>query len=142
MSNTLLEMQYRDGCNFKARSDVIFSGEPTPELLTRYLATLDGFGDEALVPEQVGLENPARHDDIFSSRFPDEEDDHGWVEAFDVEPTDRAPTDDRTFEAFVAECEAIAAGAGWDPMVGINAAGGWTDPETAARLRGGDLEDA
>jgi hypothetical protein len=135
--NTLINLLYRDGCNYKTGEDVIFAGAPTPELTARYEATLDGA--DAIVAEQVGLENPARNDELFDRRFPDEEDDHGWVEAGDIEPTDHDPTDPRTFEQFVIECETIAAGDGWDPMVCINAAGGWTDPEEAAAHRNGDI---
>lgn len=137
--STLVPLMYRDACNYKTYTDVIFQGSPTPELLERLraVATADGADDCCIVAEQVGLENPARSDDTFGRRFPDEEDDHGYVEVLidDVKAVTRLASDGRTFEQFVEECERVAA-EGWDPMACITASGGWTDPELAARLRG------
>lgn len=134
--NTKVTFLYRDACNYKTASEAIFAGEPTDELRQRFFAALnDG---EYLVPVQVGVDHPASGSYMDNGRFPDEEDDHGWVEVGerDVEPTEHEePTDERTFERFVVACEA-ANEKGWDPMTTINAAGGWSDPDLAAQLRG------
>jgi hypothetical protein len=133
--NTRVDLLYRDGCNY-AYSRVVFAGEPTPELVTRFLATRDN-GDW-IVTEQVGLTHPALESDTFNNgRFPDEEDDHGYteVEERDIEATDDAATDERTFAEFVEACER-AQRDGWDPDIAIAAAGGWSDPELCAQLRG------
>lgn len=135
MSNTRVTLLYRDACNYKTANAIVFTGEPTPELVERFRIALDE--QQFLVPGQVALEHPALSNDTFNNgRFPDEEDDHGWVEVGedDVELTPDDPTDPRTFEEFVVACESVADG--WDPMVTINACGGWTDPDLAAQLRG------
>lgn len=136
--STTVHLLYRDACNYKTSESVVFNGDATPELVERLFAALDD--GENIVPEQVGLEHPALKNDIFAGRWPDEEDDHGYSEILrdDVEPGGQV-TDDRTFEQFVEACEQAAA-AGWDPMVSINANGGWQDPEHCARLRGGSDE--
>ena len=133
MSNTQVAYLYRDACNFKAYGGAVFTGPPDPALVARLLAARDD--DQFLVPEQVGLEHPGNS---MGERFPDEEDDHGFVEleADDITEVTTAPTDGRTFAEFVDACEA-AAETGWDPDLAISAAGGWTDPDIAARLRGG-----
>lgn len=138
-TNTQLTLLYRDACNYKTTGEVVFKGTPTPKLVARLMATLSE--GEYLVPEQVGLTHPATQDPMFASRFPDEQDDHGFVEVatHDVVATHAPADDERTFAAFVDACEKAAA-QGWDPMLAINAAGDWTDPELAARLRNGDAD--
>lgn len=136
---TTVHLLYRDACNYKTISRVVFHGEATPKLQARFFAALED--GECLVPEQVGLEHPALSNDIFSARWPDEEDDHGYIEIVgdDVIEPGGVATDERTFEQFVEACEAAAAD-GWDPMISINANGGWQDPEHCAALRGGSDE--
>ena len=135
MTATRIDLLYRDAANYKTASGVVFRGEPTPDLVARLTAALDG---DSIVCEQVGLIHPARTDNLFAGRFPDEEDDHGWVELDPerIRAVTSAPTDDRTFAEFVAACEQAAAD-GWDPDISIDEAGGWTDPVVAARLRNG-----
>lgn len=132
---TTVHLLYRDACNYKTSSTVVFEGDATPELIERFLEARDA---DFIVPEQVGLTHPALNNDIFVGRFPDKEDDHGFVEVErdDIEPGGRV-TDPRTFEQFVEECE-LAAAEGWDPDVAIAAAGWWKDPDHCARLRGGE----
>lgn len=142
--STTVHLLYRDACNYKTVSSVVFAGDPTPELVDRFLAAREesSFDSNCIVPEQVGLQHPAHDNPIFSLRFPDEEDDHGYVEIErdDIEETISKPTDDRTFEQFVIECEQANAD-GWDPDLAIAAAGGWQDEEKCARLRGGDVDE-
>lgn len=135
MTNTLLHLMYRDACNYKAWSSVVFEGPPTPELVARLMASLDE--GEYIVAEQVGLVTPARENATFAGRYPDGEDDHGYTEIHesDIEATNESASAG-PFAGFVERCEAAAAD-GWDTDLAIEAAGGWTDPDLAAALRNG-----
>lgn len=130
--NTIISFMYRDACNYKTYDTVAFDGPVTDEQVARFYAACEE--DDWFVAEQVGLINPAREDGTFSSRFPDEEDDHGYVELVDVSPTRQRATGGPISE-FLTRFEAAAAD-GWNPAVAIEAAGGWTDPDLAAQLRG------
>lgn len=136
MNHTRIDLMYRDGCNYKAYSYIVFTGAPDPVLVQRLTASLEG--GRQLVPEQVGLSHPGGTE--FAPRFPDEEDDHGWTDVMGAAAVDAEASDGRTFAAFVAACEKASA-EGWDPMIAIEAHGGWTDPEAAAKLRGGEDDE-
>ena len=119
--NTMVPVIYRDACNYKLHASWVFTGPPTPELTERLRSALDD--GLYLVAEQVGFEHLARGDDLFMLRFPDPEDDHGYLEleVDQVAPTAEEATDGRTFEQFVAACEAV--GGLWDPTLAVNATG-------------------
>ncbi len=134
--NTKIALLYRDACNYKAYGSEVFAGDPTPMLVARLRAALED--GKRLVPEQVSLTHLGSTDGLMEARWPDEEDDHGYEDVEEITATEAEPTDSRTFEEFVRDCEKVKT---WDPMVAIEEAGGWTDPEVAAKLRGCEDED-
>lgn len=105
--NTKVNLCNRDAANFKVWGVVVFAGEPTAELVARARATFDGpVENDSIICQQVGVDGPT-----FGGCYAD---DDAWVEVHEIEATDREPTDDRTFEEFVAVLEATAE-EGWDP---------------------------
>jgi hypothetical protein len=136
--NTAVSLMYRDACNYKTTQSYIFEGAPKASLVEQLLASRDGYDGESILPTQVGLAHPAVFNDIFAGRWPDEEDDHMWVEfgADSIVPTDEEPTENVTFRAFVGRCVALSE-QGWDETAALAEAGGWQDPEKCAALRGG-----
>ncbi len=113
--NTYVEFMYRDASNYKCVRHEIFAGEPTPELrdrLWRAVGALEPLGDGTFAPvperssfnpDQVGLLNLRREE--MDGDYDDDNDLHEITEI--TATTLKVQYETRTFEEFVAECEAV-----------------------------------
>jgi hypothetical protein len=129
-TNTAVDVHYQDADGFWTRETVVFSGRPSWRLNRRLRKAMHA--GRAVVAEQVGLVNPGRQHGFFAGDFPAEGYDHGWVE-LNAAATSHPATDVRSFEQFVADCQA-AAREGWDEQVCIAAAGGWNPARAGYRV--------
>ena len=93
--NTVFEVMYRDGHNYKRCADWVFAGAATPQQMASVTAHLDN--GIYFVPMQLGLEHLAV-DTEWS--FPTEID-HPWHELVGIEVTDRTPNMTQTVDEFV-----------------------------------------
>ncbi len=119
MTNTVLTVCYRDAANYKTAYELRLSGQFSSEQWDRLKKALDE--ETGFVPDQVGLDNPAKAFVGYDS-FPNEELDHGWCELPEAEGdyedlypccAIKASTPARmSVEEFVAACEATT----WDPL--------------------------
>lgn len=98
--NTKLWYMYRDAANYKVHTDVVLSGEMTPE---QWEAILDSCEDrEYFAPAKVGLE--AR--DFVAIGYAPYDDDPDLFEIVEYSHTDLKPTVQMTVEELVAKFQA------------------------------------
>mgnify|MGYP006305427429 CR=1 FL=1 len=105
--NTRITYLYRDGSNYKQWDEVVVAGTVAPETIRCHLWEGDFFIPQAVVLPALQNRFAAQGYD-----FPNE-DDHAWHEIEAVEPTEEAPTIDRTATDLAQQFK-DAATRGWE----------------------------
>ncbi len=99
---TLVEYMYRDASNYKQHGKAFFKGAPEPNLVSRLH---DAAGVE-FNPDQVGLAN-LRDEMASHYHYDDDSDIHEITDVESISYAIQYGNDERTFEEFVRECEAV-----------------------------------
>ena len=104
--NTSFDYLYRDGSNYKQWGSIVFEGDISDDLRSRFARALES--TEFSIADQI------RMPEVFPDSWPIYADDHCWHAFSDFEPTAEPPNDrfSRAIEQFVLEVE-CASSDGW-----------------------------